>query len=162
MNTDFKVIDAMTRNPIKVSPETTIQECAKILKENNIGSSLVMEGQELVGIVTYHDIVCKAVVDGIDVKNTPVSDILCTNVTTIKPNVNLFDAISTMAQLNIRHLPVVDDKEGFMGFLTSKDVLKIEPALFEILLDEYELREQDRKLTTLQDTTLDYDVPDED
>lgn len=163
MNTDFKVIDAMTRNPIKVSPETTVQACAKIFTESNVGSALVMKDEKLVGIVTSHDIVCKCVAKGFDATTVIVEDILCSNVTTIKPEANLFDAISTMAQLDIRHLPVVDEHGDFMGFLTSKDVLKIEPALFEILLDEYELREQERKPIAGQEITdpLDYDVPDE-
>ncbi|MBI2660295.1 CBS domain-containing protein, partial [Candidatus Woesearchaeota archaeon] len=45
---------------------------------------------------------------------------------------------------NIRHLPVVD-KGKMVGLLTIKDILKIEPSLFELLVEKFELREETRK-----------------
>ena len=144
MDTNFKVIDAMTQNPVIISPEKSIQECAKLMSEQNVGSVVVMENGRLVGIITEFDIVQRAVAEGKNAQETTVKNMMSTSVHTIEPNVGLFDAINTMAQLDIRHLPVVNDGT-FMGFLTAKDVLKIEPALFEILLDNIDLREEDRK-----------------
>ena len=56
----------------------------------------------------------------------------------------MFEALIRMRDLNIRHLPVVDDKK-LIGLLTLKDVLKIEPQLFELLVEKFELREEGRK-----------------
>jgi len=144
METDFKVIDAMTKNPIIVSPEISVQECAKMMNEKKVGSVVVMENTKLVGIVTEKDIVSKVVASGKDVKETKVQNIMCVDIVTIEPSAGLFDAINMMAELDIRHLPVSHNGE-FMGFLTEKDILKIEPALFEILVDSIELREEYRK-----------------
>jgi signal-transduction protein with cAMP-binding, CBS, and nucleotidyltransferase domain len=55
-----------------------------------------------------------------------------------------------MSDLNIRHLPVVED-DRMVGLLTLKDILKIQPQLFEILVDKFEIREQDRKLVFKRD-----------
>jgi hypothetical protein len=49
-----------------------------------------------------------------------------------------------MSDYNIRHLPVIE-KGKFVGFLTIKDVLKIQPQLFELIVEKFELREEARK-----------------
>lgn len=144
MNTDFKVIDAMTTRPIQVMPETSVADCAKLMKEHDVGSMLVLEDNKLFGIITEYDIIRKAVAEDKDPKGLKVSEVMSTNVHTIEPHVNLFDAILLMTELDIRHLPVVNNGE-FLGFLTAKDILKIEPALFEIVVQDFELREEERK-----------------
>ncbi|SHH48698.1 CBS and ACT domain-containing protein [Desulforamulus hydrothermalis] len=50
------VSEVMQKNPITVTPDTTIEEAALIMRENKIGSLLVMEADELVGIITQTDI----------------------------------------------------------------------------------------------------------
>jgi CBS domain-containing protein len=144
MTATFKVIDAMTTRPISVKPGTTLVECAKIMKDKNVGSVLVLEGKVLHGIVTEWDFVRKAIADELDIQKSTVDNIMCRSVQTIEPNVNLFDAIVIMTEMDIRHLPVVENGE-FIGFLTSKDILKIEPALFDIIVEDFELREEERK-----------------
>ncbi|MGM5484172.1 MAG: CBS domain-containing protein [Nanobdellota archaeon] len=161
MDTDFKVYDAMTKKPVSIEPKTSIIECANIMKENDVGSVLVLEGKQFVGIITESDIIKKVVSSGKKLDDIKAENIMEVQVATIEPSANLFDAINTMAQLNIRHIPVVNDGE-FIGFLTSKDILKIEPALFEILVDEYEIREAERKpLVNSRNENLDYNVEDE-
>lgn len=144
MNTDFKVIDAMTTKPIQVTPETSLVDCAKLMTEHDVGSVLVLEEGRLRGIVTEYDIIRKGIAENKDVRTLKASEIMSVNVHTVQPNVNLFDAIVLMTELDVRHLPVVHEGE-FMGFLTAKDILKIEPALFDIVFQEFELREEDRK-----------------
>lgn len=144
MDTNFKVIDAMTKSPVTVSPETTVQECANLMVTNNVGSLLVMENKLLSGIITEQDIVRKTVASNKDPNETHAKNIMAVNISTIEPHVDLFEAITTMAQLDIRHLPVIDEGE-FVGFLTSKDILKIEPALFEIMADSYKIKDEAHK-----------------
>ena len=144
IKTDFRVMDAMTKSPICISGNTTVKECANLMVENDIGSLVIMDGDKLLGIVTEWDIVKKIVAVGKDSVEQKVSNIMCTSVTTIEPDVDLFRAINMMADLNVRHLPVVHDHK-FIGFLTANDVLKIEPTLFEILIQSIELREEGDK-----------------
>ena len=49
-----------------------------------------------------------------------------------------------MRDNNIRHLPVVENNE-MVGLLTIKDILKIEPQLFDLIVEKFELREESRK-----------------
>lgn len=144
MDTNFKVIDAMTKSPITISPDISVQECAELMKSKNVGSLLVMEDKNLVGIITEQDIVRKAVAPNKNLVETNAKNIMAVNISTIEPHVDLFEAISSMAQLDIRHLPVIDDGE-FVGLLTAKDILKIEPALFEIMVDSFEIKREPHK-----------------
>ena len=63
---------------------------------------------------------------------------------TISPTKDIYDALKVMRDFNVRHLPVLD-KGKFLGFLTIKDILKIQPQLFEIIVEKFELREESRK-----------------
>ncbi|MBW2970751.1 CBS domain-containing protein [Candidatus Woesearchaeota archaeon] len=56
----------------------------------------------------------------------------------------MYDSLVLMRDYNIRHLPVVHKKE-LVGYLTIKDILKIEPQLFELIVEKFELREEHRK-----------------
>ncbi len=144
MDTGFKVGDVMTSKPIMVEPGTTLQKCANIMKEQHVGGIIIGQKDKLLGIISEQDIVRKAVATGLDTKATTVDKLMETKVYTIEPDKDIYDAIVKMRDLNIRHLPVI--KGGKMvGLLTMKDILKIEPSLFDILVERIELREEERK-----------------
>ena len=86
----------------------------------------------------------KGVSAGLDPKKTKVSDIMAKELITIAPDSDIYEALIKMRDLNIRHLPVMDGSK-MIGLLTLKDVLKIEPQLFDIMVEKFELREESRK-----------------
>jgi len=143
MKTGYKVCDAMTQAPIVVSPDTTIQECAKIMRKEHIGGLPISQNRILKGIITEQDITRKVVALGLDIKK-PVKTIMVKRVITISPEKDIYDALMKMRKYGIRHLPVVDGKK-LLGLLTMKDILKIQPQLFEILVEKMAIREADRK-----------------
>jgi CBS domain-containing protein len=144
METGFKVCDAMTREPVVVSPNVSIQECAKIMSEHKVGALIVKEGSLPVGIITEQDIVRKAVTLNHIPSKKLASEIMEPKINTIEPEKDIYDALMKMRDLNIRHLPVMSGK-SMVGLLTLKDVLKIEPQLFDMMVDRLEVREQERK-----------------
>lgn len=144
MKTGYKVMHAMTKEPIEVAPDTSLQECSKLMANNHVGSLIIRENGELKGIITEQDIVRKAVAVGLDTEKTTVSEIMVEELTVIEPDKDIYDALVLMKKLNIRQLPVM--KNGNMeGLLTLKDILKIEPQLFDLLVEKFELREAERK-----------------
>ncbi len=145
MKSGYKVADAMTRKPVVVSPSTTIEKCAEIMKENHVGSLIASERGIAEGIITEQDIVREVVAKGLNPKKTRMEDVMEKNIITVSPDKDVFEALLTMRDNNIRHLPVVDDKGGMVGLLTLKDVLKIEPELFSLLVEKFELREEEQK-----------------
>jgi CBS domain-containing protein len=144
MKTGYKVYDAMTQEPVCVGPEDTIINCANIMKDNKVGGIIVKEGKKLVGICTEQDFVHKLISENKNPIDFKIKDIMCSNVRTIEPDKDIFDAIMKMRDLNVRRLPVVSNGE-LVGMLTMKDIVKIEPQMFDLLVDKIELREEDNK-----------------
>jgi len=143
MKTGYAVGDAMTTLPVAVSPGTSIVECSRIMDKNHVGALIVRDKDKLVGLVTEQDIVRKAVAKGVDV-NSKIKDITETEIVTIEPSADIYDALIKMKDMNIRHLPVLEGGK-MVGLLTLKDALKIQPELFDMMVDKFELREEDRK-----------------
>ena len=144
MKTGYKVCDAMTKAPITVSPSASIQLCAQIMEVNNVGSLLVKEGSSLLGIFTDEDIVRKIIAKGIDPKKESVEKHMVKKLITISPEKDIFDALMLMTDEDIRQLPVMANNK-MLGLLTLKDVLKIEPELFDLIVDKIKLKEEDQK-----------------
>lgn len=134
----------MTVRPVVASPRMTIRDVAALMDRHQIGSVLIKQGPDLLGIVTESDFVRRAVLEGHDLQNTPVSKIMTKDLVTISPGMDLFDAASLMKDANIRHLPVLDG-ELLVGFITIKDLLKVQPHLFENLVEMIDVREAHRK-----------------
>jgi signal-transduction protein with cAMP-binding, CBS, and nucleotidyltransferase domain len=143
MKTGYKVCDAMTEKPVTIGKNISLVDCANMMKEHHVGAMIVNEKEGLF-ILTEQDIVRKAVASGLDPKKTKVSDLMTKAEYTIEPQQDIFEALVIMRDFNIRHLPVVDGK-NMIGLLTLKDVLKIEPQLFDLMVDKFELREEERK-----------------
>ena len=146
MKIGYKVCDAMTMKPIIVEPDTSIKDCAKIMADNKISSLIIKQNGNLLGIIKERDIVRTVVLENIDASKAKVSDFMIKNVVTISPSVDIYDALVTMKDYDVRMLPVLDGKE-MVGLLTVKDILKIEPQLFDLLAEKLVLREEERKPT---------------
>lgn len=145
MKTGIKVCDVMTFKPVTVSPSKSLRECALLMEEHHVGSLLVKEGSKLLGIVTEQDFVRKGVGKLDQPEKHPVRSIMAEGIVRVGPEEDVADALRTMNDYNIRHVPVMDG-EKLVGFITAKDILKIQPHLFETLAESIELREQERKL----------------
>ena len=144
MKTGVRVSDAMTNEPVSVYPDTPMDKCAVLMKERDIGSLIVTENDVLKGILTEWDIVRKAVAVGKKPSETLASDIMESKVVTISPDSDIYDALLKMRNNDIRHLPVVKNKK-LLGFLTLKDILKIQPELFDILVEKWEMRDSSER-----------------
>ncbi|MCH9030582.1 MAG: CBS domain-containing protein [Bacteroidetes bacterium] len=142
MKSGIQVADAMTINPVSVSPDISLLECAKIMSEKHVGAVVVKDWNSL-GILTEQDIVRKAVAKNINM-NESVKNFTETKLITISPDTDIYDALIKMRDSNIRHLPVVENNE-MVGLLTIKDILKIEPQLFDLIVEKFELKEESRK-----------------
>jgi CBS domain-containing protein len=96
----------MTRDPRTVDASDTIIDAARVMRDNDIGDAVVMDGGQITGIVTDRDIVVRAVAEGRDPESTAVSDVCTTGVETIEPEASVDDALSRMREKDIRRLPV--------------------------------------------------------
>lgn len=134
----------MTREPISIPSSSTVKDAAKLMKKEKVGSLMVTQNKRYVGIVTDTDIVRKGVTGNVPLAKRKVSSVMSPNLISIAPDEDIFEAIRMMRDYDIKHLAVEANSE-FVGLVTMKDVLKIEPDLFEILVEKIALREAERK-----------------
>ncbi len=145
MKTGYKVADGMTTKPISVDQETTLLDCAATMDEKHVGAIVVKDNKKSIGIITEQDIIRKVVAKGINPLTEKVKDYMEKDLLTVGPNKDIYEALIIMRDNNIRHLPVVENG-AMVGLLTIKDILKIQPQLFELIVEKFELREASRKL----------------
>lgn len=146
MQTGYKVIDAMTRKPYTAPPGTTLRALAVLMREKGVGSMLLQDDGRLVGIVTEWDLIRRGMAMGLDPERTTGEKVMTPmdEMAVADPGMDIFEALKLMRERDIRHLPVLDAGR-MVGFITMKDVLKIQPQLFELIAEKYELRESERK-----------------
>lgn len=119
---DIFVARLMTSDVITVTPETTAKEAANLLRDEQIGSLVVVDGaNRLQGIITGTDFVC-IVADGEAGFDMPVGEYMTEQVVTVGPQDDIQDAANKMITYDIQHLPVEDDKEGVIGMLSATDL----------------------------------------
>ena len=152
MEIGVRVGDIMTRNFVSVSPKTQLLECARKMIKNRVGSLVITEAGILKGIITERDIIWViSKKPGINLKKISAGEVSPRKIATIKPNADLLAAIQKMSKSKYRWLPVIV-KNKIIGLLTLKDILRIQPDLFEIARahNDLEIREEAEKLKRLK------------
>lgn len=117
-----KVHEVMTDRPRVVTPETTVSEAAQLMKNDDIGSLPILDGEQLAGMVTDRDIVVRAIAEGKDPRGMPVREVASRELVTVHADEELSSALQLMASQQVRRLPVVDDDGRLVGILTQADV----------------------------------------
>jgi CBS domain-containing protein len=108
-----------------VSTNTTVYDALKSMSEKNIGALLVMENDQLAGIISERDYARKVILKGKASHDTSVEEIMTTkdNVITVMPEDGLEKCMELMSKHHIRHLPVEQDNKVF-GMISIGDVVK--------------------------------------
>ena len=120
-----KCTDVMTKDVVTCTPENTIAEVARLMKTEDIGPGLILDNEQsktLVGIVTDRDIVVKAIADGKDVKTTRVGDVMSKKLVTCRADDDVDVAMKSMAQFQLRRIPVVGENMKLLGIISQADV----------------------------------------
>lgn len=128
---DILVEEIMSRDPKAANFDITAQAAAKLMKQEDVGSLIILEDGRAVGMITEKDLVQKVVAEGRSPSKVRVANIMSTPLVTIGPMESVSDAAKKMANLKLRRLPVVKDGK-LVGVLTENDVLKLSPSLIEL------------------------------
>lgn len=115
------VRQVMTSSVSWSSQNTSIVEIAQQMKNNDIGSVPICEGDKLVGIITDRDIVLKVVAEGKDYRNFCAKDVMNTNIVTVKADQDVHEAADLMSKYQIRRLPVLEGSK-LVGMLALGDL----------------------------------------
>lgn len=116
-----KIHEVMTGSPVRVRPDTTVGDAAKLMREQGIGTVLVADGDRLVGVVTDRDLVVRVLAEehGADAKVVGAysSEPVCVN-----PEDDVVTALDLMRTKAIRRLPVVEDDGRPVGIVSLGDL----------------------------------------
>lgn len=108
---------------ISIAPHRPVFDALVVLAEYKIGALVILEGDKLVGIFSERDYAREIVLKGKSSKTTPISEVMSTSVTTVKPSDTVEQAMNIMSDKRIRHLPVLDGNK-VVGMLSIGDLVK--------------------------------------
>ena len=106
-----------------VSPSTPVFDALALMAEKRIGALLVLEAEKLVGLFSERDYARKIILLGKSSKDTPVSEIMSSNLVCVEPAQLTADCMRLMTNHRVRHLPVVSSGD-LRGIITIGDVVK--------------------------------------
>lgn len=104
----MKARDIMTGSLITCSPEASVAEAARLMRERNTGDVLVTDDGKLVGIVTDRDIAVRVAAKELDPREVSIRHSMSKRVVTGQPAWDLDKVIKTMGKHQVRRLPIVD------------------------------------------------------
>ncbi len=118
-------LSALIKNqtPITLPPSTTVIEAAKKMADHLIGSILVLQGENLVGIFTERDLLNRVVAKGLDPEKIELKQVMSKNVTTIPVQETVENCFKKMEETKCRHIPVVDGIK-IVGIVTMRNILE--------------------------------------
>lgn len=103
------LLDAKGRHIVSIRPDASVFDAIKLMADNTVGSLVVMDGEELVGIVTERDYARKVIIKGRSSESTRVEEIMTRDVLTTSSGQTVNECMEMMTERRIRHLPVVED-----------------------------------------------------
>jgi CBS domain-containing protein len=130
-----KVGEIMTHDPRSIAPGATLTDAAREMRDGDVGAILIMEGDDLSGIITDRDIVVRAIADGRDPSSTRVGDIDTGGLVTIDAGQSASDAAQLMREKDVRRLVVTQDGSRAVGIISIGDLaveLDTDSALADI------------------------------
>ena len=112
--------EIMTKELVTVKSGATVAEAATVMGERKVGSALVIDDEELVGIFTERDIV-RALSQDFDAPGHPITHWMTRDPLTISPEMTVKEALDVMLTRGFRHLPVVEGQMP-VGMVSMRDL----------------------------------------
>lgn len=135
-----KLADLMVKDLITIPADASLAEAARRLAENHVGAVLVMEGAELVGILSERDLVERVLAARVDPAHASVRHVATKDVVTIDAAAPFREVLEVFRAGRFRHLPVVEDGRP-VGILSTRDFLAFLVDGFERLIDDAAYRD---------------------
>ncbi len=137
MKTVKDILQKKGNEIFSVTSQVMVFEALKIMAEKNIGAVLVIDEGKLAGIVSERDYARKVILQDKSSKNTPVRELMTTNVLYVGPEKTVEDCMFLMTTKHVRHLPVIEN-DKLLGVISINDVVEIIISEQQFTLDTLE------------------------
>ena len=124
---------------LSIGPDATVLEAATRMNERKIGSLLVMDAGQVIGIITERDMLERVLVARRDPAEIAVGEVMTTELVCAQPHTTLEEARGVLKNRRIRHLPVLDENEQLLGLISIGD------------LNAYQANDHERTISILQE-----------
>ena len=131
------ILDTKGHEFWSVGPQTSVYDAVRLMAEKEVGSVLVLENGKVQGIVTERDYARKVVLEGKTSPDTPVAEIMTTQVLCTRPEQTIEEAMALMTEKRVRHLPVLEHGE-IKGVVSIGDLVKAVISEQQFLIQQLE------------------------
>ncbi|MGA7982190.1 MAG: putative nucleotidyltransferase substrate binding domain-containing protein [Chromatiaceae bacterium] len=118
--------DLIGRALVSTRPNTSIREAARIMTEHRVSSLVILDEDQLAGVITDRDLRSRCIAAGLSY-DRPVREIMTERLHTTEAATLGFQALITMSRLNVHHLPVLDDGH-VVGVISTSDLVRFQSA----------------------------------
>lgn len=118
-----QLLDGKSPEVHAVAPDAAVVDAIRLMAEKGIGAVLVMDGPRLAGILSERDYARKIVLRDRSSRDTPVADIMTTQLITVGPNAQVEHCLQLVTEHRIRHLPVMEGST-VVGVISIGDLVK--------------------------------------
>jgi len=123
----MKVSEIMTKDPACCTPDTGLQEVAKLMVDDDCGCIPVVDSQDSkmpIGMITDRDITCRVVAKGQNPLDLTAQDAMTTTVVSVTPDTSVEECANLMEESQIRRVAVVDENGACCGIVAQADIAK--------------------------------------
>jgi signal-transduction protein with cAMP-binding, CBS, and nucleotidyltransferase domain len=133
VNRVTEILEEKGADVLKIDADASVFEAVQLMVEMNVGSLLVTDRGEIVGIVTERDYLRRVTLEGRTDKQTAVREIMSAPLIVVTPETTVDECMALMTDRRIRHLPVAEDG-GVVGLVSIGDLVKFksQQQTFEI------------------------------
>ncbi|AMV71753.1 CBS domain-containing protein [Desulfuromonas carbonis] len=137
MKTVRELVKAKGQEVWTVRPDQTVYAALELMAEKEIGALVVVEREQVIGILSERDYARKVVLRGVTSRETKVAEIMSKRVVFVRPEQTVEECLGLMTQKRCRHLPVMKDKK-LVGLISIGDAVKEIIAAKEHLISQLE------------------------
>ncbi len=123
MPTAHDILRYKGRSVHSVSPTDTVLAALSTMAEHDIGAVVVIEGGEIVGVLSERDYARKVALVGRTSRDSPVSAIMSTDIVWVAPQRSIEECMALMTERRVRHLPVIENRR-VLGVISIGDLVK--------------------------------------
>lgn len=123
MMTVKDILQTKGQDVLSITPEATVYEALKIMADRNVGALVVLDGENVAGIISERDYARKVILHGKSSREMQVGEIMTSKVYYMRPEQNLQECMSQMTDRHVRHLPILEEGR-LVGIISIGDVVK--------------------------------------
>jgi CBS domain-containing protein len=132
-----QLLQGKSRGLCTIGADARVFDALKLMAEKNIGALLVVENDQLAGIVSERDYARKVILQGKSSHDTPVREIMTERVICVQPGNTVEECMALMTDNRVRHLPVMDGGK-LIGLISIGDLVKDIISEQKFIIDQLE------------------------